>query len=122
MRIPRTLFLTTAAVATSAALLLPATPAHGLWRGHYEVLKSTRTCVTLWDHIDGNGRPYGKKVVVCGGKTAPTSVDWDMACWPNGYKLIYSPRGRWVPQTDNTSDNCHKFRTFSDVVMLTEKD
>ena len=84
------------------------------------VASQSKTCITAWDHIDGNGRPYGKSQVRCSGSFTHT-VDWDMFCWPPGYQLrVMATSGKITK--DNTSDNCRKISTATTYVIWTVKD
>lgn len=103
-----------AAVVVVGVLLASASTqaAFAAWWGQWVVGRSA-TCLTAWDHIDMFGRPYGSRQVRCSGQTFPTTVDWDMVCWPAGYYLRWEYLSYPVGGTDRTADHCRKINTYS---------
>lgn len=83
--------------------------------------RQSATCITAYDHIDQYGRPYGARQTRCAGQSFSHSVDWDMFCWPYGYRLAYLTAGNRTVKYDNTSDHCMKVRTLTTIVMWSKK-
>lgn len=98
----------------------PPEPAQAAWMGTYRVASWSSTCLSMYDHIDQYGNPYGTRVSRCPGQTFPTGTDWDYVVWSYGYKLRYAGQSP-VPIATSGEDywSGHKFSTYSIITMGT---